>query len=121
MIKTLRKLGIEGNFLNLKKGIVKTLQVTSLRNERLKLFPEGYPLSLLICNIVQDVLRFPGGDSGKEPTCQCRRHKRHGFDTWVGKIPWRRATHSSILAWRIPWTEEPGGLQPIGSQRVRHD
>ena len=31
------------------------------------------------------------------------------------------ATHSSILAWRIPWTEEPGGLQFIGSQRVRHD
>ena len=30
-------------------------------------------------------------------------------------------THPSILAWRIPWTEEPGGLQPIGSQRVRHD
>ena len=31
------------------------------------------------------------------------------------------ATHSSILAWRIPWTEEPGRLQPIGSHRVRHD
>ena len=31
------------------------------------------------------------------------------------------ATHSSILAWRIPWTEEPGGLQPIGSKRVGHD
>ena len=31
------------------------------------------------------------------------------------------ATHSSILAWRIPWTEEPGGLQPTESQRVRHD
>ena len=31
------------------------------------------------------------------------------------------ATHSSIFAWRIPWTEEPGGLQSIGSQRVRHD
>ena len=31
------------------------------------------------------------------------------------------ATHSSILAWRIPWTEEPGGLQSIKSQRVRHD
>ena len=30
------------------------------------------------------------------------------------------ATHSSILAWRIPWTEEPGGLQPIGLQRIRH-
>ena len=31
------------------------------------------------------------------------------------------ATHSSILAWRIPWTAEPGGLQSMGSQRVRHD
>ena len=31
------------------------------------------------------------------------------------------ATHSSILACRIPWTEEPGGLQSMGSQRVRHD
>ena len=32
-----------------------------------------------------------------------------------------KATHSSILAWEIPWTEEPGGLQSMGSQRVRHD
>ena len=31
------------------------------------------------------------------------------------------ATHSSILAWRIPWTEEPGGLQSMRSQKVRHD
>ena len=31
------------------------------------------------------------------------------------------ATHSSILAWRIPWTEEPGGLQSMGSERVGHD
>ena len=33
----------------------------------------------------------PGGASGKEPTCQCRRHKRCRFDSWVRKIPWRRA------------------------------
>ena len=33
----------------------------------------------------------------------------------------RTATHSSILAWRTPWTEEPGGLQSTGSQRIRHD
>ena len=33
---------------------------------------------------------FPGGTSGKESTCQCRRYKRRGFDPWVGKIPWRR-------------------------------
>ena len=58
--------------------------------------------------------------SGKESTCQCRRCR---FDPWVGKIPWRgeMATHSSILAWRIPWTEKPGGLQSMGSQRVRHN
>jgi len=31
------------------------------------------------------------------------------------------ATHSSVLAWRIPWTEEPGSVQSMGSQRVRHD
>ena len=31
------------------------------------------------------------------------------------------ATHSSILAWRIPWTKEPGGLESMGMQRVRHD
>ena len=33
---------------------------------------------------------FPGGTRGKEPACRCRRHKRHGFDPWVGKSPWRR-------------------------------
>ena len=36
-------------------------------------------------------LGFPGGASGKEPGCQCRRHKRCGFNPWLGKIPWRRA------------------------------
>jgi len=45
--------------------------------------------------------------SSKEPACQCRRC---GFNFWVGKIPWRRKYHCSILAWKIPWTEEPGGL-----------
>ena len=54
---------------------------------------------------------FPGGAMGKEPACQCRRRKRHGFDPWVGKVP--MAMHSSVLAWRIPRTEEPGGLQSI--------
>ena len=35
-------------------------------------------------------LGFPGGTNGKEPACQCRRHKRCGFDHWAGKIPWRK-------------------------------
>ena len=44
---------------------------------------------------------FPGGVSGKEPTCQYRRYKRCGFDPWVGKIPWRRA-------WQPPPVFVPG-------------
>ena len=40
---------------------------------------------------------------------------------WVHMLEKGMAIHSNILAWRIPWTEEPGGLQFIGSQRVRHN
>ena len=40
---------------------------------------------------------------------------------WEDLLEEEIATHSSILAWRIPWTEEPGGLQSMGSRRVRHD
>ena len=48
-------------------------------------------------------------------------------ETWVRSLGWEDplekhgATHSSILAWRIPWTEEPGRLQSMGSLKVRHD
>ena len=48
-------------------------------------------------------------------------------ETWVRSLGWEdslekeMATHSSILAWRIPWMEEPGGLQSMESQRVGHD
>ena len=40
---------------------------------------------------------------------------------WEDPLEEGMATHSSILAWRIPWTEDPGGLQSIGLQRVGHD
>ena len=40
---------------------------------------------------------------------------------WEDPLEEGMATHTSILAWRIPWTEEPGGLQSVGSQRLRHD
>ena len=50
----------------------------------------GESVSLHILVPSKEALGFPGGTSGKEPTCQCRRHKRCGFDPWVGKIPWRR-------------------------------
>ena len=64
-------------------------------------------------------LGFPGGSVGKEPACKC---KRCGFDPWVRKIPLEEglATHCSLPAWSIPWTEEPGGLQSLVLQRVRH-
>ena len=48
-------------------------------------------------------------------------------ETWVRSLGWEdtlekgMSTHSSLLAWGIPWTEEPGGLQSTGSQRVGHD
>ena len=40
---------------------------------------------------------------------------------WEDALEKEMATHSSTLAWKIPWTEEPGGLQSMGSQRVAHD
>jgi len=40
---------------------------------------------------------------------------------WEDLLEKEMATHASIFAWEIPWTEEPGGLQSIGLQRVRHD
>ena len=64
-------------------------------------------------------LTFPDGSDVKNlPTMR---------ETWVQFLGWedplekRMAIHSSILAWRIPWTEEPSGLQSTGSQRVRHN
>ena len=66
---------------------------------------------------------FLGGASGKESACRCRRCKRPRFDLGDQEDPLEEgmATQSSVHAWRIPWTEGPGGLPSIGSQRVRHD
>ena len=62
---------------------------------------------------------FPGGLDGKESACNAGN---------LGSIPGREdplekgmATHSSVLFWRIPWTEEPGGLQSMVSQRGGHE
>ena len=65
---------------------------------------------------------FPGGTSGKDPAANA------GDMREAGSIPGRedpleegKATHSSILAWKIPWTEKPGGLQSVRLQRVGRD
>ena len=62
-----------------------------------------------------------------ELVAQRLKHLPAMWETWVQSLGWEyplekeMATHSSTLAWRIPWTEEPGGLQSVGSQRVGHD
>ena len=65
---------------------------------------------------------FKLGYSGKEPACQPKRLKRCRFHPQGQEDPLEEgmATHYSILASRIPWTEEPGGLQSMGSLRVDH-
>ena len=68
---------------------------------------------------VQGLLGFPGGSDSKEsPVMQETSVPPLG---WEDPLEKAMATHSSILAWEIPWTEEPGGLESMGSQRVRHN
>ena len=62
---------------------------------------------------------FPGGSVVKNPPVNAgRRHRRSGFNPWVRNISWRRKWHSNILAWRIPWIEESGGLQLMGLKEL---
>ena len=64
-------------------------------------------------------LDFPGGSEVKASASKQETRVRS-----LGRedpLENEMATHSSILAWRIPWTEEPGGLQSLGLQRVGHD
>ena len=62
---------------------------------------------------------FPGGSDSKESACSA---EDLGLIPGLGRYPEKgMATHSSILTWRIPRTEEPGGLQSTGPQRVRRE
>ena len=83
--------------------------------ERETLKKIGFYFNFLFC--IGVFLGFPGGTSGKEAACQPLILKRRGLAPWVGRsTKGGTATHSSICAWRIPWTEDSGGLQSIGSQ-----
>ena len=70
---------------------------------------------------------FPGGlptchwQVGKGPTCRLRKHKKHGFIPSKVPLEEEMVTYSTILAFRIPWTEEPGRLQSTGSPRIGHN
>ena len=82
----------------------------------------------MLCNLLPlSRAGFPGGASGKKkkkkkPTCQCRRQEETRVQSLGREDPLEEemAVHASILAWRIPWTGEPGGLWSIRLQRVRH-
>ena len=72
-------------------------------------------------HVAQQVHGLPWWHSGAEPTCQRRTRGDMGLIPQSGRsLEEEMATHSSILAWEIPWTEEPGGLQCMGSQGVGH-
>ena len=76
-----------------------------------------WTLSFAVYHI--SILGFPGGSVVKASACNAGDQ---GSIPGSGRsLEKEMATHSSILAWRIPWTEEPNRLQSTGSQRVRHD
>ena len=76
-------------------------------------FHQYWNLFFLFLNCGKIYIGLPWWLSGKESPCQCRMRR---FNSWVGKIPWRRKWQPTpvILAWKIPWTEEPDGLQFMG-------
>ena len=80
---------------------------------------DGVSLSLSASH--QRALGFPGSAGVKEPTCRRQWETRVWSRGQEDPLEEGMATHSSILAWRIPQTEKPGGLQSMGLQRVRHD
>ena len=97
----------------------------SLRLSEPVLFPFSYKSknSLIRNNWIvlsKPCVELPGGTDGKESACNSGK-------TWVPPLGWEdlleeeMAIHSSILAWRIPWTEKPGELQSTRSQNVRPD
>ena len=78
----------------------------------------GVRLFISFENIFVLILGFPGGSVVKNPPA-VQETQEIGVRSRGQEDPLEEgtATHSSILAWRIPWTEEPGGLQSMGSQR----
>ena len=84
----------------------------------------SYSLGLTSLNMKMDIIPIPymkptSQVAQWERIClQCRRCRTHWLDPWVWKIPWSRKYHPSILAWEIPWTEEPGGLQSMGHKEL---
>ena len=76
----------------------------------------------LFSNVFGMCVGFPGGSNSEESACSTGNTEDEDSIPGLERSPEEgMATHSSILAWRIPWTEEPSRLQSMGSQRVKND
>ena len=142
-------MGMEGTYLNIVKANYEKPRANIILNgEKLKAFPlrsvtrQGCPLSSLLFNIVLEVLATKVEGSGTPLQYSCLEDPMdrgawkaavHGvtesrtllvnftFTFHFHALEKEIATHSSVLAWRIPGTGEPGGLPSMGSHRVGHD
>ena len=85
---------------------------------------ESWSQPFCFTGLLQDLVPGPSQVAlvVKNPPANAGNIRDLGSDPWVGKIPLEKemATHSSLLAWRVPGTEEPSRLQRIGSHRIRH-
>ena len=94
------------------------LQLVLLKWNTLFHMPCSYSQNCCICVCII-LMGFPGGSEGKESACNAG--DLSSIPGWEDPLEKGMATYSSILPWRIPWTEEPGRLQSMGLQRVGCD
>ena len=95
------------------KRTLKQSEIYKIEVSSLSFQPQILEVNFHNCPCIYTNMGFPGGAGGKDPPANVGDIKRHGFYAWVRKIPWRKAWHSIILAWRIPWTAKPGRLHFI--------
>ena len=83
-----------------------------------KYFSEFLKLAVILAGY--PLWGLPTWCSGKEPTCPCRRHKRHGLDPWVEKIPWRRTRQPTpvFLSGKPQGQRSPVGYHPMGCKEL---
>ena len=87
-------------------------------------FPPPLLMTLTVSSQGKGGLKWKESDVWASLVAQMVKNLPAMWETWVQSLGWGdplekgMATHSGILAWRIPWTEEPGGLQSMGSQRA---
>ena len=110
--------GISGKFCSLPRENIPKFLPTSV-----SLWPSSlFPASALRSAIYADPISFPRWLSGKESSCSAGVSRDESWSLgWEDPLEEGMTIYSSILVWRILWTEEPGGLQSMGWPRVKHD